>query len=154
MFYSLILSCVINLCQRKNSFNQGRRRMNGRAFRAQREESIRRTVYVSDIDQHVSHLNNVVSFNLWNAVFLLFQRSGVDGILIFFSIQVTEERLAALFTSCGQVTCMLVQQWFTVFSLLNADFFFILGNENKKVGGQLCIYIFVSLLFVWTLKNK
>lgn len=42
--------------------------MNGRSFRAQREESIRRTVYVSDIDQHV-----------------------------------TEERLAALFSSCGQV---------------------------------------------------
>ncbi|XP_010694570.2 polyadenylate-binding protein-interacting protein 9 isoform X1 [Beta vulgaris subsp. vulgaris] len=53
--------------RRRNSFNQGRRRMNGRAFRAQREESIRRTVYVSDIDQHV-----------------------------------TEERLAALFSSCGQ----------------------------------------------------
>lgn len=42
--------------------------MNGRAFKAQREESIRRTVYVSDIDQHV-----------------------------------TEERLAALFSGCGQV---------------------------------------------------
>lgn len=54
--------------KRRNSFNQGRRRMNGRAFRAQREESIRRTVYVSDIDQHV-----------------------------------TEERLAALFSGCGQV---------------------------------------------------
>lgn len=54
--------------RRRNSFNQGRRRMNGRSFRAQREESIRRTVYVSDIDQHV-----------------------------------TEERLAALFSSCGQV---------------------------------------------------
>lgn len=54
--------------RRRNNFNQGRRRMNGRSFRAQREESIRRTVYVSDIDQHV-----------------------------------TEERLAALFSSCGQV---------------------------------------------------
>jgi len=28
--------------------------LNGRAFKAQREDSIRRTVYVSDIDQHVS----------------------------------------------------------------------------------------------------
>ncbi|RVW92670.1 Polyadenylate-binding protein-interacting protein 8 [Vitis vinifera] len=44
-------------------------RLSGRAFRAQREDSIRRTVYVSDIDQHV-----------------------------------TEERLAALFSSCGQVS--------------------------------------------------
>uniref|UniRef100_A0A803NAQ0 RRM domain-containing protein n=1 Tax=Chenopodium quinoa TaxID=63459 RepID=A0A803NAQ0_CHEQI len=57
-----------NFSKRRNTFNQGRRRMNGRSFRAQREESIRRTVYVSDIDQHV-----------------------------------TEERLAALFSSCGQV---------------------------------------------------
>ncbi|KAK9266473.1 hypothetical protein L1049_000785 [Liquidambar formosana] len=54
--------------RRRNNFNQGRRRLNGRSFRAQREDSIRRTVYVSDIDQHV-----------------------------------TEERLAALFSSCGQV---------------------------------------------------
>ncbi|KAL8142244.1 hypothetical protein V2J09_015276 [Rumex salicifolius] len=53
---------------KKSSFNQGRRRLNGRATRAQREESVRRTVYVSDIDQHV-----------------------------------TEERLAALFSTCGQV---------------------------------------------------
>ncbi|CBI38144.3 hypothetical protein AAG906_030890 [Vitis piasezkii] len=54
--------------RRRNNYNQGRRRLSGRAFRAQREDSIRRTVYVSDIDQHV-----------------------------------TEERLAALFSSCGQV---------------------------------------------------
>ncbi|KAJ6377547.1 hypothetical protein OIU76_026509 [Salix suchowensis] len=54
--------------KRRNDFNQGRRRMNGRAYRAQREDSIRRTVYVSDIDQHV-----------------------------------TEERLAGLFSGCGQV---------------------------------------------------
>ncbi|XP_062169652.1 polyadenylate-binding protein-interacting protein 9 isoform X1 [Alnus glutinosa] len=54
--------------RRRNNYNQGRRRSNARAFKAQREDSIRRTVYVSDIDQHV-----------------------------------TEERLAALFSSCGQV---------------------------------------------------
>ncbi|GMN57847.1 hypothetical protein TIFTF001_026948 [Ficus carica] len=54
--------------RRRNNFNQGRRRLNGRNFRAQRENSVRRTVYVSDIDQ-----------------------------------QVTEERLAALFSTCGQV---------------------------------------------------
>ncbi|XP_031376982.1 polyadenylate-binding protein-interacting protein 9-like [Punica granatum] len=54
--------------RRRNNFNQGTRRLNGRAFRAQREDSIRRTVYVSDIDQHV-----------------------------------TEEQLATLFSTCGQV---------------------------------------------------
>ncbi|GLT33944.1 hypothetical protein SLA2020_084960 [Shorea laevis] len=53
--------------RRRNNHNQGRR-LNGRAFRAQREDSIRRTVYVSDIDQTI-----------------------------------TEEQLAALFSSCGEV---------------------------------------------------
>ncbi|KDP20563.1 hypothetical protein JCGZ_04523 [Jatropha curcas] len=54
--------------RRRNNYNQGKRRLNGRAYRAQQEDSIRRTIYVSDIDQHV-----------------------------------TEERLAGLFSSCGQV---------------------------------------------------
>ncbi|KAE9617069.1 putative RNA recognition motif domain, ataxin-2 [Lupinus albus] len=52
------------------AFNLGRggRRMGVRLPKTQRENSVRRTVYVSDIDQHI-----------------------------------TEERLAALFSSCGQV---------------------------------------------------
>ncbi|EEF30325.1 polyadenylate-binding protein-interacting protein 12 [Ricinus communis] len=40
--------------RKKNSFNQGRRRMNTRTSMAQREDVIRRTVYVSDIDQQVT----------------------------------------------------------------------------------------------------
>ncbi|XP_040930185.1 polyadenylate-binding protein-interacting protein 9 isoform X4 [Gossypium hirsutum] len=40
--------------QRRNNSNQGRRRLNGKAFRAQRDDSIRQTVYVSDIDQNVT----------------------------------------------------------------------------------------------------
>nr|POE59496.1 polyadenylate-binding protein-interacting protein 11 [Quercus suber] len=39
---------------RRKNFNQGKRRMNARTSLAQREESIRRTVYVSDIDQQVT----------------------------------------------------------------------------------------------------
>ncbi|XP_024006018.1 polyadenylate-binding protein-interacting protein 8 [Eutrema salsugineum] len=55
--------------RRRTSFNQGRKvRLTGRASKAQREDSIRRTVYVSDIDQSV-----------------------------------TEEILAGLFSSYGQV---------------------------------------------------
>ncbi|KAG1330292.1 polyadenylate-binding protein-interacting protein 11 [Cocos nucifera] len=53
---------------RRNGYNQGRRKMNDRARRAMREESIRRTVYVSEIDQLV-----------------------------------TEEKLAEIFATCGQV---------------------------------------------------
>lgn len=40
--------------RRRNNYSQGRRRFNGRAFRAQREDSIRRTVYVSDIDHNIT----------------------------------------------------------------------------------------------------
>lgn len=40
--------------KKKNGYSQGRRRGNGRTSKAQREESIRRTVYVSDIDQQVT----------------------------------------------------------------------------------------------------
>ncbi|MCD7467824.1 Poly(A) RNA polymerase cid11 [Datura stramonium] len=54
--------------RKKNGYGYGRRRMNTRTGMAQREDVIRRTVYVSDIDH-----------------------------------QVTEEQLAALFLSCGQV---------------------------------------------------
>ncbi|KAJ0977348.1 hypothetical protein J5N97_012822 [Dioscorea zingiberensis] len=50
--------------RRRNGYNQGRRRMNERARRAQKEESIRRTVYVSDIDQQVTeeHLAELFSY--------------------------------------------------------------------------------------------
>ncbi|KAF5780668.1 putative RNA recognition motif domain, ataxin-2, RNA-binding domain superfamily [Helianthus annuus] len=54
--------------RRRNNYSQGRRWLNGRAYRAQREDSIKRTVYVSDIDHNV-----------------------------------TEERLAALFSAYGHV---------------------------------------------------
>ncbi|KAL1813678.1 hypothetical protein ACET3Z_023743 [Daucus carota] len=54
--------------RKKIGNNNGKRRMNSRTSMAQREEVIKRTVYVSDIDH-----------------------------------QVTEEQLAALFISCGQV---------------------------------------------------
>ncbi|KAL8209616.1 hypothetical protein R6Q57_006348 [Mikania cordata] len=54
--------------RKKSDFGHPKRRMNNRTNMAQREDVIRRTVHVSDIDQ-----------------------------------QVTEEQLAALFISCGQV---------------------------------------------------
>ncbi|CAN6480439.1 unnamed protein product [Victoria cruziana] len=40
--------------RKKNNYNQGKRRMNSRTSMAQREEIIRRTVYVSDIDHQVT----------------------------------------------------------------------------------------------------
>ncbi|KAL5737076.1 hypothetical protein ACOSQ2_031864 [Xanthoceras sorbifolium] len=40
--------------RKKNGYSQGRRRMNSRTSNAQQEEVIRRTVYVSDIDQQVT----------------------------------------------------------------------------------------------------
>lgn len=46
------------LLQRRNSFNQGAKRLKGRGFRAEKEDSIRRTVYVSEIYWHVSAIFN------------------------------------------------------------------------------------------------
>ncbi|CAH2053713.1 unnamed protein product [Thlaspi arvense] len=43
-----------NTRKRRNNYSQGRRRLTGRISKAQREDSIRRTVYVSDIDQNVT----------------------------------------------------------------------------------------------------
>ncbi|XP_076929302.1 polyadenylate-binding protein-interacting protein 9-like [Bidens hawaiensis] len=40
--------------RRRNTYSNTRRLSNGRAFRAQREDSIKRTVYVSDIDHNVT----------------------------------------------------------------------------------------------------
>ncbi|CAG7863989.1 unnamed protein product [Brassica rapa] len=40
--------------RRKKSFGQGKRRMNARTSMAQRDDVIRRTVYVSDLDQQVT----------------------------------------------------------------------------------------------------
>ncbi|PIA34889.1 hypothetical protein AQUCO_03700273v1 [Aquilegia coerulea] len=44
----------LNGRRKKNNYTQGKRRMNSRTSMAQREEVIRRTVYVSDIDQQVT----------------------------------------------------------------------------------------------------
>lgn len=43
-----------NLRKKNGNYGQGKRRMNNRTGMAQREEVIRRTVYVSDIDQQVT----------------------------------------------------------------------------------------------------
>ncbi|CAA0843340.1 Polyadenylate-binding protein-interacting protein 8 [Striga hermonthica] len=40
--------------KRRNNYNQVKNRMGGRASRAQREDSIRQTVYVSDIDHNIT----------------------------------------------------------------------------------------------------
>ncbi|XP_073012580.1 polyadenylate-binding protein-interacting protein 12-like isoform X1 [Typha latifolia] len=45
---------VLTSINKKNGFGQGKRRMNSRTSQAQREEVIRRTVYVSDIDHQVT----------------------------------------------------------------------------------------------------
>ncbi|CAL9762259.1 unnamed protein product [Musa acuminata subsp. burmannicoides] len=54
--------------RRRYGHNQGLRRMNDRLWKAEREESVKRTVYISDVDRHV-----------------------------------TEEKLAEIFVTCGQV---------------------------------------------------
>ncbi|KAK4342173.1 hypothetical protein RND71_037989 [Anisodus tanguticus] len=57
-----------NNAKRGNNYNQGRRRMNNRAFKAQREDSIRRTVYVSDIDQNITEEHLAAIFSAYGQV--------------------------------------------------------------------------------------
>lgn len=51
-FHFLRLHVMIVVWQKRN-YNQGKHRINSRTSMAQREEVIRRTVYVSDIDIQV-----------------------------------------------------------------------------------------------------
>ncbi|XP_074311209.1 polyadenylate-binding protein-interacting protein 9-like [Silene latifolia] len=99
--------------RRRNGFPQGRRRVNGRSFRAQREESVRRTVYVSDIDQHV-----------------------------------TEERLAALFSSCGQVVdCRICGDPHSVLRFAFVEFADVYGARAAlSLGGTMLGYYPVKVL--------
>ncbi|KAL2496601.1 Polyadenylate-binding protein-interacting protein 9 [Forsythia ovata] len=54
--------------RRRNNYNQGRKRMGGRTFRAQREDNIRRTVYVSDIDHNITEEQLAGLFNSYGQV--------------------------------------------------------------------------------------
>ncbi|XP_042451452.1 polyadenylate-binding protein-interacting protein 11-like isoform X1 [Zingiber officinale] len=49
--------------RKKNEYGQGKRRMNNRTSQAQRDEVIRRTVYVADIDQQVTEEELATLFN-------------------------------------------------------------------------------------------
>ncbi|XP_059277080.1 polyadenylate-binding protein-interacting protein 8-like isoform X2 [Lycium ferocissimum] len=54
--------------RRGNNYNQGKRRMNNRAYKAQREDSIRRTVYVSEIDNNVTEEQLAALFSAYGQV--------------------------------------------------------------------------------------
>ncbi|MCD9642343.1 Polyadenylate-binding protein-interacting protein 9 [Datura stramonium] len=54
--------------RRGNNLNQGKRRMNNRAYKAQREDSIRRTVYVSEIDNNVTEEQLAALFSAYGQV--------------------------------------------------------------------------------------
>lgn len=84
--------------QKKNGSIQGKRRMNSRTSMAQKDDVIRRTVYVSDIDQQVTtaHLAWALKKYMSFAVTVLIS-------VVCFLKQITEEQLASLFLNCGQV---------------------------------------------------
>ncbi|XP_073115253.1 polyadenylate-binding protein-interacting protein 8-like [Elaeis guineensis] len=54
--------------RRRNNYNQGRRRSNDRVQRAQKEDCIRRTVYVSYIDHHVTEEQLAALFGSYGKV--------------------------------------------------------------------------------------
>ncbi|KAI5662182.1 hypothetical protein M9H77_21505 [Catharanthus roseus] len=85
--------CLAAYFYRRGNYTQGRRRVNGRAFRAQREDSIRRTVYVSDIDHNASDSN----------IYHLYFFSPNSCFSLIIGISADMEQLAALFSGYGQV---------------------------------------------------
>ncbi|KAF5766498.1 putative RNA recognition motif domain, nucleotide-binding alpha-beta plait domain superfamily [Helianthus annuus] len=52
----------------QNKYNRGRRQSNGRNFKAQREDRIKRTIYVSDIDHNVTKDRLVALFSTYGQV--------------------------------------------------------------------------------------
>ncbi|VFQ84171.1 unnamed protein product [Cuscuta campestris] len=66
---TLVADGFRNNRRRGNNYNQGRsNRVNNRASRAQREDSIRRTVYVSDIDHNVTEEQLAALFSAYGQV--------------------------------------------------------------------------------------
>lgn len=57
-----------NYRRRGNEINTGRKRMSNRALNAQREDNIRRTVYVSDIDQNITEEQLAALFSAYGQV--------------------------------------------------------------------------------------
>lgn len=81
--------------------------MNSRTSMAQREDRIRKTVYVSDIDQQVCQ---PATRGLFPSFYCLYIACHVWLRLMkwgFGGTQVTEEQLAALFVTCGQVMALI-----------------------------------------------
>ncbi|KAL1567291.1 Polyadenylate-binding protein-interacting protein 9 [Salvia divinorum] len=54
--------------RRRNNYNSIRMRVNGRVARAQREDSVRRTVYVSDIDHNITEERLAALFSTYGLV--------------------------------------------------------------------------------------
>ncbi|XP_010552172.1 PREDICTED: polyadenylate-binding protein-interacting protein 9-like [Tarenaya hassleriana] len=104
-----------NIRRRRNNYGQGggRRRFTGRANKAQREDSVRRTIYVSDIDQSVS-----------------------------------EELLAELFSSCGQVVdCRICGDPHSVLRFAFVEFAYEQGARLAlSLGGTMLGYYPVRVL--------
>ncbi|XP_050236258.1 polyadenylate-binding protein-interacting protein 12-like [Mercurialis annua] len=77
--------------RKKNNFNQGRRRMNTRTSLAQREDVIKRTVYVSDIDQQVTEEQLASLFNPYGQVVDCRICGDPNSVLRFAFIEFTDE---------------------------------------------------------------
>ncbi|GAB2221857.1 hypothetical protein Droror1_Dr00013048 [Drosera rotundifolia] len=77
--------------RKKSSYGQGKRRMNSRTSMAQREEVIRRTVYVADIDQQVTEENLALLFTNCGQVVDCRVCGDPNSVLRFAFIEFTDE---------------------------------------------------------------
>ncbi|KAK4344597.1 hypothetical protein RND71_034773 [Anisodus tanguticus] len=90
--------------RRGNNFNQGRRRMNSRSFRAQREDCIRRTVYVSDLDINITEEQLAALFSAYGQVVDCRVCGDPHSRLRFAFVEFADEYSAkAALTLCGTI---------------------------------------------------
>lgn len=93
----LIVNVFNSLSQKKNGYTQGRRRNYHKLSPAQREAMIRRTVYVSDIDQQVRVIYINYNFSLFPFVLgFHFDRNLIFGYLFMFVLHIRSPKRTLL----------------------------------------------------------
>ncbi|WOL13066.1 polyadenylate-binding protein-interacting protein 12-like isoform X2 [Canna indica] len=85
---------VVNGGRRKNGYNEGKRRMNSRTSLAQRDEVIKRTVYVADVDHQVTEEQLAMLFINCGQVVDCRMCGDPNSVLRFAFIEFTDEESA------------------------------------------------------------
>jgi uncharacterized membrane protein len=101
---SLIIQCATFLQRVSNYSQHGRARLSQRVQRMNKEEYVRKTIYITNIDQTVRQLLPSNNWSFW--VICVYEVINSWDVTVHYALlffQVTEEMLAQLFERCGTV---------------------------------------------------